>query len=114
MAVLKLYVGSKYVGEIDTELRVLRKRVYGSKHFLQVPPAIAIDAGLYDKYREKFDVIEVTDLETQRVYRVSASRFDRGRIVIDRGFGRQYALPLSVWVRDDNAVVGQMELGLEV
>lgn len=104
MTVIRLFVGKKFVGEIDTAARVWRKQVVGSKHFLQIPPAIAVDADLYDRYRDKFDVLEVEDMETGRVYRVSATRFDYFRFVIDRGHGRQYALPLSRWARDDSSV----------
>ena len=79
------------------ENRILRKTICGRVHLLRKPPAIAIDARMYDRYRPHFDEIEITDTETGVVYRVAARCFDRWRFVIERGYGRQYALPLSRW-----------------
>lgn len=87
----------KLIGTIDTERRELVKRVVGSKHFLHTPRAIAIDAALYDANRHRFDMIRVEDTESGVVYVAHASHFDTWRIVLDRGYGRQYALLLSKW-----------------
>jgi len=45
------------------------------------------------------------------VYRVSASYFERFREIIERGYGKQYALELKRW--HTNAPVGE-QLLLEV
>jgi hypothetical protein len=79
------------------ENRVLRKAIRGSLHLLRKPPAIALDARMYDRYRPYFDEIEITDADTGIVYRVAASYFDRCRFVIERGYGKQYALELKRW-----------------
>jgi len=79
------------------ENRILRKTICGSLHLLRKPPAIALDARMYDRYRPYFDEIEITDTETGTVYRAGAPYFDKRRFVIERGYGKQYALPLSCW-----------------
>ena len=79
------------------ENRVLRKEIRGRVHLLRKPPAIALDARMYDRYRPHFDEIEITDADTGTVYRASARYFDRFREVIERGYGRQYALELKRW-----------------
>ena len=66
------------------ENRILRKAICGSVHLLRKPPAIALDARMYDRYRPHFDALEITDTETRA--------FERWRFVIERGYGRQYAL----------------------
>lgn len=80
--------------------RTLCKRVYGSKHILRKPPAIAIDAPLYDAYRAQFDALAVEDMETGKVYRLSAKRFDALRWTLERGYGKQYAVALRFWSCD--------------
>ena len=79
------------------ENRVLRKEICGRIHLLRKPPAIALDARMYDRYRPHFDEIEITDADTGIVYRASARYFDRFREVIERGYGKQYALGLKHW-----------------
>jgi hypothetical protein len=79
------------------ENRTLRKHIRGSQHILRKPPAIAIDAALYDGYRPFFDAIEVVDTETGTIYRLAATRFDYWRFALQRGSGCQYAVSLSRW-----------------
>jgi hypothetical protein len=93
------------------ENRVLRKEICGRIHLLRKPPAIALDARMYDRYRKHFDEIEISDADTGTVYRVSASYFERFRETIERGYGKQYALELKRW--HTNAPVGE-QLLLEV
>jgi len=93
------------------ENRVLRKEIRGRVHLLRKPPAIALDARMYDRYRPYFDEIEITDADTGTVYRVAASYFDRRRFEIERGYGRQYVLELKRW--HTNAPKGE-QLLLEV
>jgi hypothetical protein len=93
------------------ENRVLRKEICGRIHLLRKPPAIALDARMYDRYRPYFDEIEITDADTGIVYRVAAGYFDRRRFEIERGYGKQYALGLKHW--HTNAPVGG-QLLLEV
>lgn len=77
--------------------RTLHKRVWGSKHILRKPPAIAIDALMYDAYRAEFDALAIEDMETGKVYRLSAKRFDALRWTLERGYGTQYAVALRWW-----------------
>ncbi|CUU35529.1 MAG: hypothetical protein K6U12_04435 [Armatimonadetes bacterium] len=79
------------------ENRTLKKRVVGTKHFLRKPPAIAIDADLFQRYRAEFDTIEVQDVETGAVYRLSARQFESWCWELERGYGKQYAVLLSRW-----------------
>ena len=79
------------------ENRVLRKEICGRIHLLRKPPAIALDARMYDRYRPYFDEIEFSDADTGIVYRASARYFDRFREIIERGYGKQYALGLKRW-----------------
>ncbi|BCW94681.1 MAG: hypothetical protein WHS44_09895 [Fimbriimonadales bacterium] len=91
--------------------RTLQKEIRGSIHLLRKPPAIALDAAMYDRWRRHFDAIEVHDTETGRVYRISATRFEHFRWELERGYGRQYAVALSRWsVEDPN----DSQLRLEV
>lgn len=79
------------------ENRTLKKRLAGTKHFLRNPPAIAIDADLFQQYRAEFDTIEVQDVETGVVYRLSAKQFESWCWELERGYGKQYAVLLSRW-----------------
>lgn len=92
MLILRNKRDGKVYGSIDN--RTLHKRVYRSKHFLQKPPAIAIDAELYDTYRDEIDRIEILDLETDTVYCLTKTEFELYRFELDRGYGRQYAVHL--------------------
>ncbi len=79
------------------ENRTLKKRIVGTKHFLRKPPAIAIDADLFQRYRAEFDTIEVQDVETGAVYRLSARSFEALAFPLERGYGQQLAVVLSRW-----------------
>jgi hypothetical protein len=78
--------------------RTLVKTVHGSRHFLRRPPAIAFDADSIDQAEALGTVgIFVDDAETGRRYSSSMETFLRLAIDIDRGHGRQLALPLRFW-----------------
>lgn len=95
MLILRSKRDGKVYGSIDN--RTLHKRVYGSRHFLQKPPAIAIDAELYDSFCNDFDRIEVLDMETDTVYHLTKTDFELYRFELDRGYGRQYAVHIRKW-----------------
>lgn len=109
---MRLLLNGKLVAELDRHSRTLIKRIVASKHMLQVPLAIAIDACLYDRWRQAFDTIRVEDKESGAVYWCSADHFDKWRITIDRGHGRQYALPLQKWCNNNTARSSQSQLDL--
>ncbi len=86
----------KRIGQIEG--RIFKKKVYGSRHFLRSPRAIAIDADACDlEIAPSVERIEVYDKEVDRLYVSSVGNFNQYKIELDRGFGRQYALPLRYW-----------------
>jgi len=87
----------KVVGE--TVGNEFRKMVHSSKHFLKVPPAIAIEKTVWDSLiGEGVQLIRVKDLDHDQYWNVSYSVFDRKKMLIERGgFEKQYALPLKWW-----------------
>lgn len=117
MTMAKIYLtlsNGQVYGVLDTDTRTLSRRAHSTKHFLRRPAAIALDADSYDQHRAQFDLVEVYDLDTQRTYRISARDFDAYRFVVDRGYGRQYAVCLNRWtVIDPHAKPEQLTL-LEV
>lgn len=76
------------------------KPVIGSKHMLREPPAWAIDADAFDNWvKPNAKEIIVTDTEAEIRYRVSVETFDRLKVELDRGHGRQYFLTLNYWTK---------------
>jgi hypothetical protein len=93
---IKVMVKGKVVGHVRGD--TFYKEVYGSKHFLRSPRAIAMDAqSLNDAQKFGASRVEVVDLETKVVYKSTMSRIHDLGIPIDRGWGRQVALPLDDW-----------------
>jgi hypothetical protein len=65
---------------------------------LRRPPAWAIDAAILEAARQDgARTVEITDIETRRVYRASIAAFDAHGVRLDRGHGVQIALPLAHW-----------------
>jgi hypothetical protein len=90
------------------EEHVFHKSVSGSKHKLRRPPAWAIDAGAFDEViRPIAKVFRIEDKETGTVYEVSVAYFDQHKGEFDRGFGRQYFLPLARWNTERNGNGGR-------
>jgi hypothetical protein len=74
------------------------KSVDGSKHMLRCPPAWAIDAEAFDnEIKSHVSEIIIQDRETGNRYITSVLNFDKRKKAIERGFGKQYYLPLSDW-----------------
>ena len=95
----------RVVGQtVDDEFR---KRVYRSKHFLRQPPAIAIEATVVDQLEDEFiNLIRVRDDERMEYWETPLSVFIKHKFVVDRGHGKQYALPLAWWdVHDKEGVL---------
>ena len=93
--IVRSYDG-KTIGYLESDVFV--KPVIGSKHRLLKPPAWAVDAEAFDEQiRTKATTFRVEDKETDTVYEVSVDFFDQHKGVLDRGFGRQYFLPLARW-----------------
>jgi hypothetical protein len=85
----------KVAGRVEDGVFV--KPVRGSKHMLRIPRAWAVDAEAYDSIRPNINLIVVQDEESGFSYRATPETFDAFRGSLDRGFGRQYFLPLERW-----------------
>lgn len=107
-----MFIKGKKDGKVYGSLEngVLYKRIIGSRHLLRKPPAIAIDAELYDAYRTKIQAIEVHDIETSTAYRLLRAEFEQYRWVLDRGYGKQYAVHISHWRKVVEPINGQLSL----
>ena len=69
--------------------RVFEKSIDGTKHFLRRPPAIAMDAWVFDNYAQEFDHICILDRETGTKYQISRADFETNRFEVARGYGTQ-------------------------
>ncbi len=77
----------------------LRKHVDSTRHMLRQPPAWAIDADHLDRLEAVGAAgVRLTD-ENGTVWSADLAAFERYGVLIDRGHGRQVALPLSRWER---------------
>ncbi|MEN3001098.1 MAG: hypothetical protein ABDI19_04555 [Armatimonadota bacterium] len=95
-----LRVDGRVVGVLEG--RTLRRRFKASVHMLQRPPALCLDARLYDAYRSQFDALVFTDEDSGRMYHIDAAHFDRHCFVIQHGgYPPQYACPLRYWAVHD-------------
>lgn len=105
----RIQAGNKTFGLIVGD--EFRKSVFGSKHFLRKPPAIAIDQGALDRAEEAGAVrVRVVDKETGWVYSATIAHIRRAGLEINRGWGFQRALPLESWVRQRQGAAIQLDL----
>lgn len=89
-----IFAGRQAVGAVCGE--VFQKRIQGSKHLLQRPPALAFDvASLEAAQKAGARRVEVEDAETGRVFIAEIARIWRDGFTFDRGHGRQIALPIG-------------------
>ena len=100
----KTIIGSngKVVGTVIKD--TLHKRVNSSKHFPRKPPAIAFDKDCIEKAKELGATkIMVHDIDTKKRFMANYKEFEENSIKLNRGFGEQLALPISMWsVLDPN------------
>lgn len=97
-----VYFDGKVIGEIEG--KTFFKNVVRANHQLRQPPAWAIDAGVINKLillKVQEIVLVVRDEGNQR-YTSSLSNFTRHCITLDRKHGKQYALTLNRWTKEDN------------
>tara|TARA_Y100000310_G_scaffold87215_1_gene84048 strand:- start:57 stop:947 length:891 start_codon:yes stop_codon:yes gene_type:complete len=74
------------------------KFIKGSEHLLRKPPAIAYDSLPFDTaIKNSCKNLVVVDVETGEEYRTTVAEFISSKFSINRGFGEQYALSLSMW-----------------
>ena len=91
----------------------LFKRCSKGKHFMRTPPAIAIDEGIFNEaVEEGIKYIQIFDREEKIYYSATAEKFKKKAIFIDRGHGRQLALPLNYWITSKSKEIPQ-ELTVE-
>ena len=96
MKTIAIKASKKVVGTVAGH--VFFKSIYGSRHFLRRPPAIAFDVqSLADATRAGAVVVVVTDMETGTTYTSSIPYVYKAGFSINRGFGNQIALPMSKW-----------------
>jgi hypothetical protein len=77
---------------------ILRKEVLGSKHMLRSPKSWCVDKSVIDDAVQKEAIeIRVLDKESGLVYKVSMQKFLEKKMIVSRGFGTQYGLPLTYW-----------------
>lgn len=77
---------------------IFTKRVQGSAHMLNTPPAWAIDCAAFkSQVLPNAHTIRVEDTESDVIYEVSTKLFDDKKVYLDRGFGAQYFLILKHW-----------------
>ena len=92
----------KYKFVYSIKDRYLFKKVQKSKHFLESPEAIAVDKDIFKKAVKMDHIIgvRVYEIEHSITYTASLENFIVNSILIDRGFGEQYALPLEYWEKE--------------
>lgn len=75
-------------------------RVFADCHILKYPkPALAIDCAIIDQLKQAGIVrLEFRHKTTNAVYRSTLAHFLEAAKPIDRGWGKQLALPLAGWV----------------
>ncbi len=97
---IPIYVNGRVVGYVKNG--VFYKTLRASVHFLRRPPAIAFDVStLFDAQDAGATRVEVTDMETGRVYVADIGEILRDGRYFDRGHGRQVYLLLSRWRHPD-------------
>ena len=82
--------------------KTLQKNVKGSIHQLRKPPGWAWDKSIIEEAESLGgEQTEITDIETGKKYKARLNDFHVYGILINRGFGEQIALPLAIFVTDD-------------
>lgn len=95
-ASVKIYAAGRVVGIVDGE--VFYKTVSASKHFLHTPRAIALDTqSLVDARDAGAFFVEIHDRESGEVYNATIEAIWKRGFTLDRGYGRQIALPIELW-----------------
>ncbi|MBN1304963.1 MAG: hypothetical protein JXA13_11055 [Anaerolineales bacterium] len=87
----------KVIGEVEGE--VFKKKVKGSLHQLQIPPAWAVDTiSIRQAKQAGATKIEIEDKESGAIFRCGMAIFERYGFAFDRGFGSQIGLALAHWM----------------
>jgi hypothetical protein len=94
---LTLPDGKHLPGRLDLKTGTLIKKVNGSKHKMKVPPAWALDAVSLNSFGSRLKAINLLDQETGLNWATSIENFRAHAFDFNRGYGKQYALPLKYW-----------------
>lgn len=87
-----------------------KDRVFGSKHFLRKPPAIALSVeSLSAAHAVGADEISITDQETGLTYHTTYQTIHDYGFRFDRGFGDQVGLEFKFWTVSKGSGDPQME-----
>ncbi len=107
---VRVYAQGRVVGEVRAG--VFRKSVVASKHMLRTPKAWALDCqSLADAEQHGAHLVAIHDADSGRTYTATCEAIRRDGFTLDRGFGRQIALPLDRWQLTGGAMVAvQMSL----
>ena len=94
-----VYVGARRVGSVKAG--IFHKTIHGSKHILRYPtPAIALDLESLARAQDLGALaVCVKDIESGVTYTAQIEHIRTAGLELDRGFGRQIALPLAGWVK---------------
>jgi len=92
-----IYSNGKLVGKVSQGK--FKRRIKYSIHALQKPPALALSLDVLRQMEQAgTHEIEMTDIESGKIFRTTLAKFYRFAIPIQRGnFGRQLALPIKYW-----------------
>jgi hypothetical protein len=105
----RIRAGRHVIGEVRGTTFI--KKIRASQHFLKTPPAIAFDLdSLAQAERAGAVEVQVIDKETGTIYRTTIAHILRAGFELDRGFGKQIALPLEGWSRQRKGELVQLSL----
>lgn len=91
-----LHVNGQLVGVVENDELTQRRRA--SVHMLRSPRGWCVDDGILQEARTLGAVrVRIIDTETGASYTADIVDFDAYGVAIDRGFGKQTALPLQYW-----------------
>lgn len=102
-------VGQRVVGKVING--VFLKKVKASRHFLKHPEAIAFDIeSLKQAQQAGAQTVSIIDTESGNVYKAFLSTIWDNGFDLDRGYGKQIALPLAEWSLGEEPMGKQMSL----
>ena len=103
----KIRVGRRVVGEVRGD--VFHKSVYASKHFLREPRAIANDITVLQDAEQAGAVwVHIRDKESGQIYKATIAHIRESGFPINRGWGKQIALPMNGWIKSGQAIQGRL------
>ena len=96
-----IFVGSKVIGHVSGD--TFYKTISGSRHILRKPRAIAFDIStLHDAEAAGARKVHITDADTGKTYETALSTVWAKGWEFNRGFGKQWGVPIGEWNRDNH------------